>query len=140
MNEELKNLVQELKKQLAELEQRLPDEPPEFAKDHPDLRMAIENPIGIMSNINRKPHQIIQPWMFGDYESKATCLWLKNLPQLIPTYKTPEKCREALRLPEGTKLGTKIHKMPPGPNRAKERSRTFPGIAATFADQWGNLC
>lgn len=88
-------------------------------------RMAIENPVCIMSSIWRKPDQTIQPWMFGHGETKATCLWLKGLPHLVPTNIVPG--REA-----------RIHKMPPGPNRWKERSRTFEGIAAAFADQWGN--
>ena len=88
-------------------------------------RMAIENPVCIMSSIWRKPDQVVQPWMFGHGETKATCLWIKGLPHLVPTNIVPG--REA-----------RIHKMPPGPNRWKERSRTFGGIAAAMADQWGN--
>lgn len=87
-------------------------------------RIAIENPIGILSSVIRKPEQIIQPWMFGHGETKATCLWLKNLPKLTPT-----------NVVEGREQ--RIHKMSPGPNRGKERSRTYDGIAEAMADQWG---
>ena len=92
----------------------------------PIPRIAIENPIGIMSTIYRKPDQIIQPWQFGHGETKATCLWLKNLPKLKPT-----------NIVEGREA--RIHRMPPGPERWKERSRTFQGIADAMADQWGNF-
>ena len=87
-------------------------------------KIAIENPIGIMSTHYRKPDQIIQPWMFGHGETKATCLWLKNLPKLEPT-----------NIVDGREQ--RIWRMPPGPERAKERSKTFPGIARAFAEQWG---
>lgn len=87
-------------------------------------KIAMENPIGIFSSYWRKPDQIIQPWQFGHGETKATCLWLKNLPLLTPTNIVPG--REA-----------RIHKMPPGPNRARDRSETFSGIAAAMAEQWG---
>lgn len=87
-------------------------------------KWAIENPIGIMSTRYRKPDQIIQPWQFGHGETKATCLWLGGLPKLMPTNIVPG--REA-----------RIHRMAPGPNRAKERSRTFEGIAQAMAQQWG---
>ena len=87
-------------------------------------KIAIENPIGIMSTHYRKPDQIIQPWMFGHGETKATCLWLKNLPKLEPT-----------NIVDGREQ--RIWRMPPGPERAKERSKTFPGIARAFAAQWG---
>jgi hypothetical protein len=90
----------------------------------PIPRIAIENPISIISSRIRKPDQIIQPWQFGHGETKATCLWLKGLPPLVPTNIVPG--REA-----------RIHRMPPGPDRWKERSRTFEGIAAAMADQWG---
>lgn len=89
-------------------------------------RIAIENPISVISSKIRKPDQIIQPWMFGHGETKATCLWLKGLPKLVATDVVDG--REA-----------RIHKMPPGPNRWKERSRTFKGIAEAMADQWGSL-
>ena len=86
-------------------------------------RICIENPIGIMSSIYRKPDQIIQPWQFGHGETKATCLWLKGLPLLTPT-----------DIVDGRE--PKIHKMAPGPNRAKMRSLTYQGIADAMADQW----
>lgn len=86
-------------------------------------RIAIENPVGIMSTKWRKPDQIIQPWQFGHGETKATCLWLKGLPLLTPT-----------QIVEGREQ--RVWKMPPGPDRAKERSKTFPGIAKAMAEQW----
>lgn len=89
-------------------------------------RIAIENPIGIMSSKYRKPDQIIQPWMFGHGETKATCLWLKNLPKLIPT-----------NIVEGREH--RIHKMAPSDHRAKDRARTYQGIADAMANQWGEL-
>ena len=88
--------------------------------------IAVENPVCIMSSIWRKPDQIIQPWQFGHGETKATCLWLKGLPLLIPTDIVPG--REA-----------RIHNMSPGPNRWKERSKTYDGIAAAMAEQWGEV-
>lgn len=92
----------------------------------PVERIAIENPIGIMSSRYRKPDQIIQPWQFGHGETKATCLWLKNLPKLEPT-----------EIVEGRTA--RVHREPPGPNRWKNRSRTYQGIANAMADQWGRL-
>ena len=92
----------------------------------PAERVAVENPICIMSRLYRKPDQIIQPWQFGHGETKATCLWLKNLPALKPS-----------NIVSGR--NDRIHKMPPSANRWKERSRTFQGIADAMADQWGNL-
>jgi hypothetical protein len=90
----------------------------------PIPRIAIENPVSIISSRIRKPDQVIQPWMFGHGETKATCLWLKGLPKLTPT--NIVRGREA-----------RIHKMPPSPDRWKERSRTYAGIAAAMAQQWG---
>jgi len=90
----------------------------------PVEKIAVENPIGIMSTIYRKPDQIIQPWQFGHGETKATCLWLKNLPLLEP--ENIVKGREQI-----------IWKMSPGPERAKDRSRTYQGIANAMANQWG---
>jgi hypothetical protein len=92
--------------------------------DAPIPHIALENPVSIISSRIRKPDQVIQPWQFGHGETKATCLWLKNLPKLTPT-----------DIVEGREA--RVHKMPPGPNRWKERSRTFEGIAAAMADQWG---
>lgn len=94
--------------------------------DSPIKHIAIENPISIISSRIRKPDQIIQPWQFGHGETKATCLWLKNVPKLTPT-----------NVVEGREA--RVHKMPPGPDRWKERSRTYQGIAAAMAQQWGNL-
>lgn len=89
----------------------------------PVERIAIENPVGIMSTRYRKPDQVIQPWQHGHGEQKATCLWLKNLPLLKPS-----------NIVEGREQ--RIWKMAPGPDRAKERSRTFTGIAVAMAEQW----
>lgn len=86
-------------------------------------RVAIENPIGIMSSKYRKPDQIIQPWMFGHGETKATCLWLKGLPKLIPTNIVGGRDQ-------------RVWRMAPGPERAKLRSKTYPGIAKAMAEQW----
>ena len=90
----------------------------------PIPRIALENPISIISSRIRKPDQIIQPWMFGHGETKATCLWLKNLPKLVPT-----------NIVEGREA--RVHRASPGPDRWKERSRTLQGIADAMADQWG---
>jgi len=87
-------------------------------------KIAIENPVGIMSTKWRKPDQIIQPWQFGHGETKATCLWLKNLPPLKPT-----------NIVNGRE--NRIHKMPPSKNRGKLRSITYQGIADAMAEQWG---
>lgn len=94
--------------------------------DAPIPRICIENPVSVISTRIRKPDQIIQPWQFGHGETKATCLWLKNLPKLVPT-----------DIVEGREA--KVHRMAPGPNRWKDRSRTYQGIANAFAAQWGNL-
>ena len=93
--------------------------------DAPILRIALENPISIISSRIRKPDQIIQPWQFGHGETKATCLWLKGLLPLVPT-----------NIVDGREA--RIHRMPPGPDRWKERSRTFAGIAEAMASQWGS--
>ena len=92
--------------------------------DAPIPRIALENPISIISSKIRKPDQIIQPWQFGHGETKATCLWLKGLPKLVPT-----------NIVEGREA--RVHKMAPSPDRWKERSRTFKGIAEAMAAQWG---
>jgi len=88
-------------------------------------RICIENPISVISTKIRKPDQIIQPWQFGHGETKATCLWLKNLPLLKPS------C-----IVEGREA--RIHHMPPGKTRGMDRSRTYPGIAEAMAEQWGS--
>jgi site-specific DNA-cytosine methylase len=87
-------------------------------------KIAIENPICIMSSHWRKPEQIIQPWQFGHGETKATCLWLKGLPNLKPTDIVSGRA-------------DRIHKMPPSPDRWKMRSATYQGIANAMAEQWG---
>jgi len=92
--------------------------------DAPIDKIALENPISVISTRIRKPDQIIQPWQFGHGETKATCLWLKNLPKLVPT-----------NIVDGREA--RIHRLPPGPNRWKLRSTTFQGIADAMADQWG---
>lgn len=92
--------------------------------DAPINRIAIENPISIISSRIRKPDQIIHPWQFGHGETKATCLWLKNLPKLVPT-----------DIVEGREA--RVHKMAPSPNRWKDRSRTYEGVGAAMAAQWG---
>lgn len=86
--------------------------------------IAIENPVCIMSSLWRKPDQTIQPWQFGHGETKATCLWLKGLRPLVPT-----------DIVEGREA--RVHRMPPGPDRWKERSLTFHGVAQAMAQQWG---
>lgn len=93
--------------------------------DAPIPMIALENPISIISSRIRKPDQIIQPWQFGHGETKATCLWLKGLPKLKPTLLVAERV-------------ARVHRMPPGPNRWKERSRTYQGIANAMAEQWGS--
>lgn len=94
--------------------------------DAPVPRIALENPISIISSRIRKPDQIIQPWMFGHGETKATCLWLKGLPKLTAT-----------DIVDGRQ--PRVHFMSPGENRWKERSRTLPGIASAMAEQWGTV-
>ena len=86
-------------------------------------KIAIENPVGIMSSVWRKPDQIIQPWQFGHGETKKTCLWLKGIPLLVPT-----------NIVDGREQ--RIWKMPPSEDRAKNRAKTFPGIARAMAEQW----
>lgn len=95
-----------------------------FLMAAPIDRIAIENPISIISTAIRKPDQIIQPWQYGHGETKATCLWLKNLPPLTPTDTVPGRAAV-------------VHRMPPGPDRWKLRSLTYPGIAAAMTEQWG---
>ena len=124
--------------------------------DAPIPRIAIENPVSCISSRIRKPDQIIQPWMFGEDASKATCLWLKGLPLLTPTNIIDGKLH-CCGLPlddkygcpncEGEKKAKRIYgnqtpsgqnKLGPSPTRWKDRSRTFEGVANAFAAQWGN--
>lgn len=102
--------------------------------DAPIKRIALENPVGAISSRIRRPDQIIQPWWFGDDASKKTCLWLKNLPLLEGTNSLPgdSKTRRANQTASGQ------NKLGPSPDRWKERSRTYPGIATAMAAQWGN--
>lgn len=90
-------------------------------------KIAIENPVGIMSTVWRKPDQIVQPWMFGHGEIKATCLWLKGLPLLTPSNIV-------------TGREQRVWRMPPGPDRARLRSKTYTGVAQAMAEQWGGIC
>jgi len=99
----------------------------------PCKQIAIENPVGIMSTVWRKPDQIIQPFEYGHTETKKTCLWLRSLPKLIPTDIVYD---EMIRLPK--KERNRIHYMSPRKNRSKLRSKTFIGIAKAMANQWGN--
>ena len=94
--------------------------------DSPINSIAIENPVGIISTKIRKPDQVIHPWQYGHGETKATCLWLKNLPRLVPE-----------NVVNGRKQ--RIHKMPPSLDRSKKRSLTYQGIANAMANQWNNL-
>jgi hypothetical protein len=89
-------------------------------------KIAIENPIGVMSSEFRKPDQVLQPWMFGHGETKATCLWLNNLPKLMAT-----------NIVEGREQ--RLHYLPKTKDRAKLRSKTYPGIAKAMAEQWGGI-
>lgn len=97
--------------------------------------VAIENPVGCISSRIRRPDQYIQPWQFGHYEQKKTGLWLKNLPPLTPTkiVNKPVCGYWANQTPSGQ------NKLGPGPNRARERSRTYRGIANAMAEQWGAI-
>jgi hypothetical protein len=94
--------------------------------DAPIPRIALENPVSVISSRIRKPDQIVQPWMFGHPETKATCWWLKNLPPLAPTNVVAGR--------EG-----RVWKEPPSPDRWKNRSRTYQGLADAIAEQWGVL-
>lgn len=96
----------------------------EFFLKMAELCDCVENPIGIMSTIYRKPDQIIQPWQFGHGETKATCLWLRGLPLLVPT-----------NIVEGRE--GKVWKMPPSKDRSRLRSVTYSGIAEAMANTWG---
>ena len=106
--------------------QKLTDDALDFVRllmNAPIDRWAIENPISIISSVIRPPDQIIQPWEYGHGEVKATCLWLKNLPRLKPS-----NCVEGRE--------QKVLMMSPGPDRWKERSRTYQGVADAMGDQW----
>ena len=101
----------------------------------PVKQIAVENPIGVISSRYRKPDQVVQPWMFGHGETKATCLWLKGLPRLIPTHIDGD-----MFAPETpVEREQRLHNLPPSPTRWMERSKTFQGIADAMATQWGNV-
>ncbi len=102
--------------------------------DAPIERIALENPVGVISTRIRRPDQIVQPWMFGDEATKTTCLWLKNLPLLIPDRVVGKGRRHT------TKSGRSLpewYNIPPREDRWKLRSTTFPGFARAMAEQWG---
>ena len=99
----------------------------------PIERIAVENPVSIISTRIRKPDQIIQPWWFGHDASKKTCLWLRNLPLLTPTEKLPGDAKTR----RGNQTASGQNKLPPSPDRWKLRSITFEGIAQAMAKQWG---
>lgn len=90
----------------------------------PVPKLALENPISVISSQIRRPDQIVQPWWFGHGETKATCLWLRGLPNLTPTNVVDGRAG-------------RVHREPPSPDRWKNRSRTYPGIAEAMALQWG---
>ena len=96
--------------------------------------IAVENPVCIMSTHYRKPDQIIQPWMFGHPEKKATCLWLKGLPPLVPTNDVSDYMKP---LPKTHQ--ERLHSLPPSPDSAKPSGKTFPGIAKAMASQWSDI-
>lgn len=100
----------------------------------PIPRVALENPVSVISSRIRKPDQIIQPWMFGHEATKTTCLWLKGLPHLVPTQIVDKGARHV------TKSGRSLpewYNLPPSADRWKIRSATFSGIAQAMAEQWG---
>jgi len=115
------------------------DDALQFVRDllaAPIPMIALENPVSIISSRIRKPDQIIQPWQFGHGETKATCLWLKNLPPLAPTHSEKP---DLFAQPAPEERDPRVWRLPPSPDRWKERSRTLPGIADAFADQWGSI-
>jgi hypothetical protein len=110
----------------------------------PIPRVAVENPVMHRHAKERiaayqAPAQSVQPWQYGDWETKRTCLWLRGLPPLVPVLSTLDSARAWHELPADAMPAARVHRMPPGADRAKERSRFFPGIAAAMADQWGPL-
>jgi hypothetical protein len=101
--------------------------------DAPVPHVALENPVGVISTRIRKPDCIVQPWHFGEPESKTTCLWLRGLPVLKPTNVLPVPTSGRWR----NQTASGQNRLSPGPHRARERSKTYRGIAAAMADQWG---
>lgn len=109
----------------------------------PVPRIAVENPVmhkhaKALIEGYAPPAQSIQPWQFGDWETKRTCLWLRGLDPLAPDFPTLAAARAALNLPADAMPTARVHRMPPGAERRKERSRFFPGVATAMATQWGD--
>lgn len=109
----------------------------------PVERVAVENPVMHRHAKDRiegyqPASQSVQPWEYGDWETKRTCLWLRGLPALVPTYPTLAAARAGLGLPNDAQPVARVHRMAPGADRAKERSRFFVGLANAMADQWGD--
>lgn len=105
--------------------------------NHAD-HVAMENPVGCLSTLFRKPDQIIQPHEYGEDASKATCLWLHNLPQLVPTKHIAPRMVNGLKR-WGNQTDSGQNRLAPSKHRAADRSRTFPGIAEAMAEQWGAI-
>lgn len=110
----------------------------------PVPRVAVENPVmhkHAKARIEgyQPAAQSVQPWEYGDWETKRTCLWLRGLPALVPTYRTLADARAGLGIAEDAMPMARVHRMAPGADRAKERSRFFAGIAGAMADQWGPM-
>ncbi|WP_164757594.1 MULTISPECIES: hypothetical protein [unclassified Mesorhizobium] len=110
----------------------------------PIERVCIENPVMHQHAKDRIRNyapfaQSVQPWQYGEPESKRTCLWMRGLDPLVPTYRTWDECRDALGLPSDAKPEQRVHSVSPGPARWAERSKFFDGIANAMADQWGKL-
>ncbi|WP_223806538.1 hypothetical protein [Novosphingobium sp. LASN5T] len=108
----------------------------------PVERVAVENPVMHQHAKDRIANyaefsQSVQPWQYGDWETKRTCLWLRGLPPLVPPYPTLAAARQALGKSDEDQPVARVHNMPPGPDRDKERSRFFDGIANAMAEQWG---
>lgn len=108
----------------------------------PVERVAVENPVMHRHAKERiegyqPPAQSVQPWQFGDWETKRTCLWLRGLPALQPTFRTLDEARAGLGLAPDAQPIARVHTMPPGEDRGRERSRFFDGIALAMAHQWG---
>lgn len=110
----------------------------------PIEKIACENPVmhkhaKALIEGYQPPAQSVQPWQYGDWETKRTCLWLKGLEPLVPTYRKLEDARAGLGKAAHEKPIDRVHKMPPGPDRERERSRFFDGIAEAMAMQWGGI-
>lgn len=119
---------------------KLTEDALEFVKyllDAPVQRIALENPVSIISRRVRKPDQIIQPWQFGHDASKKTCLWLKGLPHLVPTDMVEPRIVEGGKKRWGNQCDSGQNKLGPKEDRWKERSKTYRGIAEAMAEQWG---